>query len=403
MHALRRWALCAGLLAAVAAGSPRVWNASEPAEREAVGGGSPEEQPKEQPGEQPEKSPAQTPSTDPLALGAQSPVPDSALRRAAIDSLERGLAYLALRQAEQDDGSLPMARQKENVPIATTALASLAWMASGSGVERGPHGDSIARATDYLLRHVDLDDTSLSQGYVSAPNAVGKMHAHGFATLALAESFVNTPSSLRGRRTSEALVAAVRLIEITQGVEGGWWYDPRRLVEHENSITICLVQALRAAHGAGVEVDPRVIARAIDYVKRTQNEDGSFRYGLDHELATVGITAAAISTLNSTGEYASKEISNGVEWIWRELDRRQEARANTRFAYYERLYLAQALWQNSDPRLFERWYESELPKILTSQGEDGSWIDGTYGPCYATAMNCLVLAIPMGFLPIFQR
>ena len=246
----------------------------------------------------------------------------SAMQRASYAALERGLAYLAQQQQLRQDGSLPQDGQQA-VPIATAALASLAWMAGGSGIERGPHGRSVERAIDYLLRHVDLGDTSPRRGYVSAPNANGKMHAHGFATLALAESFATSPRTTRGRRTFEALVAAVRLIERTQGVEGGWWYDPQLVTDHENSITICLVQALRAAHNCGIEVETRVIARAVDYVKRTQNDDGSFRYGLNHDLATVGITAAAISTLNATGEYAGSAIAGGVEWIWRELDRRR--------------------------------------------------------------------------------
>lgn len=41
--------------------------------------------------------------------------------------------------------------------------------------------------------------------------------------------------------------------------------------------------------------------------------------------------------------------------------------------------------------------------MLTSQREDGSWHDDRFGDVYATATNCLVLALPEGLLPIFQR
>jgi hypothetical protein len=47
--------------------------------------------------------------------------------------------------------------------------------------------------------------------------------------------------------------------------------------------------------------------------------------------------------------------------------------------------------------------------VLQLQQKDGSWPAGgtnqesAVGPSYATAMNCLFLALPDGFLPIFQR
>ena len=323
-------------------------------------------------------------------------------REASLLALERGLEHLARRQAEEEDGSLG-GRGTQAVPVATAALASLAWMAAGSGPERGPRGRALARSIDYLLAHADLTQGSPVYGYVSAPNAIGKMHAHGYATLALAEAYSMSSDTLRGQRIAGALSAGVDLIERTQGAEGGWWYDPERTTQHENSITITLVQALRAAHNVGVRVDPAVIARAVDYVKRTQNEDGSFRYGLEHPSTTVAISAAAISTLNATGEYDGPSIAAGIEWIWGELDLRAGGGSSARFPYYERLYLAQALWQNPDPRVFERWYDEELMRVIATQAEDGSWSDETYGDAYATAMNCLVLAVPLGWLPIFQR
>jgi hypothetical protein len=41
--------------------------------------------------------------------------------------------------------------------------------------------------------------------------------------------------------------------------------------------------------------------------------------------------------------------------------------------------------------------------VLGAQRDDGSWGDARFGDVYATAMNCLVLAVPEGLLPIFQR
>jgi len=330
-----------------------------------------------------------------------------------LAALERGLAYLAARQGTQEDGSLPQDEEARFVPVAVTALASLAWMAAGSQPDRGPYGEEIVRAIDYLVRSANVTPTSDTYGYITDGGPDGRIHAHGFATLALSQAYSMSPRTVRGKKIARVLEAGVRLIENAQVHEGGWYYEPRRTLQHENSTTICVVQALRAARNAGIRVDPAVIARAIDYVKRTQNDDGGFRYGLDQDQTTIAITAAAVATLNATGEYTSREITTGIQWMLARLELRAEEEAEsprthrlqslTSFPYYERLYVAQALWQNPDRRLFERWWDRERTRILAAQDADGSWESRRFGSSYATAVNCLVLALPLELLPIFQR
>jgi hypothetical protein len=70
---------------------------------------------------------------------------------------------------------------------------------------------------------------------------------------------------------------------------------------------------------------------------------------------------------------------------------------------YQRLYLAQAFWQLSDTSHFERWFQDERERILRAQSADGSWKGSRFGSAYTTAVNCLVLSLPDGVLPIFQR
>ena len=50
-----------------------------------------------------------------------------------------------------------------------------------------------------------------------------------------------------------------------------------RTAEHEGSVTVCLVQALRGARNSGVRVDGTVIQRAIGYVESLQDETGGFQ------------------------------------------------------------------------------------------------------------------------------
>ena len=96
-------------------------------------------------------------------------------------------------------------------------------------------------------------------------------------------------------------------------------------------------------------------------------------------------------------------IEEAVLVIWKDLEERELNGGSAEFPYYERLYLAQAYWQLTDTRQFERWTDREGPRVLAAQKPDGSWSSRFYGDSYATAMNCLFLALPEGLLPIFQR
>lgn len=332
----------------------------------------------------------------------------SALDEPAALALERGLVWLAAEQAVVEDGSFPGAGGERNVPVPVSALAALAFMASGSSPERGPYGRNVALAIDYLLAHTDLVPGSATYGYVeSEGDSQSRMHGHGFATIALAQAWSMSPRTPRGQRIQKALTAATALIEKSQGLEGGWYYEPRSEVQHENSVTVVLVQALRAARGAGISVDSEVISRAVEYIRRCQTEDGSFRYALSSGETSVALTAAGLTILQSAGIYQGGEIERGTEALWRGVTHRGSGadplRAEVPFPHYERLYLGQALWQHSDPRLYAGWIGGERELLLAEQNPDGSWSDPQFGACYATAMNCLFLAIPAGLLPIFQR
>lgn len=346
------------------------------------------------------------PPVPPAPLARQEPAPAAPLAQETVElaahaAIDRGLEALAQIQADYGDGSFGKGSEQEWAPIGVAALGALAWMSAGSSPRRGPHGEEVERALDYLMRHADLAPESRHYGYIfNSGDRVSRTHGHGYATLALAEAY---GMSRQDERLKRVLTAAVARIESSQGSEGGWYYEPEVSASHEGSVTICYVQALRAARNSGLQVDAQVIARAESYVKRLQGEDGLFRYQLDLDRTSIALTAAGISTLNSAGEYDSKAIAAGVDAIWRRLDERTASGALPDFPHYERLYLAQALWQLSEQTQFTRWFADERRRIVRDQEPQGLWSDDRYGDAYATAVNCLVLALPEGVLPIFQR
>ena len=307
---------------------------------------------------------------------------------AAERAIERGLAALAEKQHE--DGSFGSGSYRGNVAIC--GLAGMAFMSGGSTPGRGPYGSQVARCLDYLLAN------SQESGFVVAPGAAshGPMYGHGFAALFLAECHGMSP---RGE-LREKLAKAVELIVNTQNVQGGWRYQPQR-ADADISVTICQVMALRAARNAGLHVPSETIDRCVDYVKRSQNPDGGFKYMVnvpgDSRFA---LTAAGLVALYSAGVYEGPEIDKGLEFMMRSLPGGNAPRQQGHY-HYGHYYAVQAAWQAGGD-YWQRWYPAIRDELLAQKTKEGSWPSST-GREYATAMACIVLQIPENHLPIFQR
>jgi len=87
------------------------------------------------------------------------------------------------------------------------------------------------------------------------------MYSHAFATLFLAEAY----GMAGGATCKAALARAVNLIVDCQNQHGGWRYNPLDR-EVDLSVTVCQLQALRAARNIGIKVPKSTIDLAARYV-----------------------------------------------------------------------------------------------------------------------------------------
>jgi hypothetical protein len=319
------------------------------------------------------------------------------------EMVRRSHVYLAKTQNPDGSFSLDPENQSDYIraPIAVTSLVCLSFMAGGNTPYAGPFRSQLKKGLTYLIRvcdaetgifHDDLDDTS-------------KMHGQGFAILALAQAygmFGIDDRSLDRKALDSALKSSVELVCKIQTEVGGWYYNPTFSSEHEGSITICIVEALRAARNAGIFVDKGVIDRAVNYVRRSQKNDGSFRYKLNDDKSSYALTAAGIATLNATGEYDSEAIDLGMEYMQKK-DPVLNLVPYEMYPQYARFYAAQAYYQFSDLSLWKRWYPRFVEECREQQYPNGSFYNGNYGAVYATSVTTLTLQVPFGYLPIFER
>src|SRR5437660_12399613 len=236
-------------------------------------------------------------------------------------------------------------------------------------------------------------------GFVAVPGSStdGRMYSHGFGTLFLAEAYGMTHRP----EVREKLEKAVQLIIDTQNNEGGWRYQPVRR-DADLSVTICQINALRAARNAGMFVPKETVEACIRYVKQSQNPDGGFRYMLQGGASAFPRSAAGVVALYSAAVYDAKEVESGVGYLKQFMP---EIKLGSRYShyYYGHYYAAQAMWIRGGDD-WATWYPAIRDELVRRQSmsSGGYWADSICNE-YGTAMALIILQMPNNYLPIFQR
>jgi squalene cyclase len=342
--------------------------------------------------------------------------------------VEAGLAWLA---AEQDsrgfwygaagakggdrggsnyriERSVAVQQMRGEGHIGVTAFAGMAFLAGGHLPNRGKYGEVVARALDYVLAHVS------ESGFITDSGT--RMYSHALATLFLAEVYGMSPS----KRIRKGLEDAIHIIVDGQNAEGGWRYY---LFSRDSdlSVTVCQLQALRAARNIGIQVPRSTIDRAVTYVRRSQvsggRTDGLYYYKItsgggggrngnrkdDH----FAINAAAVTALVSAGIYDERLLARPVDFLLRRM-RDEIVQFTHHFQFwYGNYYACQALFHADGvvrENAFRKYYEVMKDHLISDQKPDGRWInDVGPGDVFSTAVACVVLQVPKQYLPIFQR
>jgi hypothetical protein len=334
------------------------------------------------------------------------------LTRQTLKSIEKGLGFLVSLQGLDRPGATGAVCGKAGrYPVACTALAGLAFLGAGSTYNRGKYGANVKGCVDYFLgKGVKIQD---SKGYFN--DSQSRMHGHGFATMFLAEAYGSLPPG-DAKKASLAIIEAIKVIVLAQTKKGGWYYEPRYKAGYDSnldeaSITITMVQALRAARNAGFYVKKGTINKAIEYVRQCATPRG-FRYTLTMQGArsrrSYELTAAAVSVLHASGVYAdSKELKMGMKYMREVISAAgaptRASGQNGMFYFYGNLYAVQTMFQVGGEDWVE-FYKQGYPELISRQGRDGAWGGQVmWGRAYATASACIILQIPFRYLPIFQR
>jgi hypothetical protein len=363
-------------------------------------------------------------------------------------SIERSLAWLAKNQNKEGFFDCAIGNRvgysyhehSFGSHVGVTAIAGMAFLANGHVPGVGTYGELMKKIVGAMIH------SSQGNGYATLNGS--RMYSHAFATLFMAEVYGMTGDP----KLKKALKTAVKLIIQHQNKAGGWRYNPDA-DDADLSVVVCLVQALRAANNAGIHVPRGVIDHSLKYIRslaykredsvKANNQAFQRRY-IDHrryeggfyyqnmgrdgmtERVTFAICAAGVTALHGSGIYEGRELDGGYAFLKKRyldnrfpdriayegyaINRRGVVNRHARglrpheqsFQFFYGHYYAVQAFHQKGGRDWRRWFTKIRKDILSIQYADGHYKDEV-GENYATAMATLILSIPKGYLPIFQR
>jgi hypothetical protein len=213
------------------------------------------------------------------------------------------------------------------------------------------------------------------------------------------------------------LERATHIIVDSQNAHGAWRYNVFSN-DSDLSVTVCQLQALRAAHNIGIEIPKSAIDAAVAYVKASQIQTGRakgrYYYSIHGPRAfrksdQYSIQAAAATSLLAAGVYEHGLLAPVLDFLETEMGSVADYWPNHYYYWYGNYYAAQVFF-HADGLLsdgcFARYYTATRDHLLRTQRPDGRWLnpeDEGPGDAFGTGVACILLQIPKQFLPIFQR
>ena len=311
-------------------------------------------------------------------------------------SIAKALDYLAREQRRQGFWEANGGQYR----VAMTALSGMALLCEGSTTTRGRYAPQIRRAVDFLI------GASQPNGLIGYTDDFHYTYGHGFSMMFLSQVFGEEEDVTRRKQIQIVLEKAIRFSGEAQTSKGGWGYVSARDGNDfdEGSTCVTQVQGLRACRNAGIVVPGEIIERAKQYISECLTEDGGVQYSIRGGGARAPITAAAVASMYSAGDYGeSEDVRKMMEFCKRNIWPEGASVSTGGFGHwhYMHYYYAQVMYR--EPELWDRYIQEIEEVLVSTQSADGSWQEGHVGPVYVTAINATILQLRNNFLPIYQR
>lgn len=294
-----------------------------------------------------------------------------------------------LKEAQLPHGAWP-GRDK-----GMTGLALLSFLAQGQTPASTLYGGTVSRAIQYLK-------AAARDGYWGDPAKRGlggddhSVYEHAIVTYALAEALAMT----RDESLRPLLNQAVKYMLEGQQAEGGWdyGYNPDASIRSDLSVSGWHIQALAAAHAAGIRLPQMAGAmqRAARFCRAMQNEQtGEFTYSNEGGgQYTAGMTGVAVWGLHLLDEGRSAAARRGATVLACATCDWSDPPPGGLYAWY---YITHARFAGRIE--WENWNRQMATAFIAHQQADGGWkepgraIGFDEGPVYSTTLATLTLSV----------
>jgi len=321
-------------------------------------------------------------------------------KKESEDAVMRGLRWLV--KTQNPDGS--WAKGAKPTMAAMTGFGLLSFLGHGETPVSAEFGPTVQKALDWLV-----NNGVKNGGRLSAEPSISQAgsYAHGIATYALGEYYTMT----KDERVVEVLKQAITHIVKGQSSDGSWRYAYAESNHPDTSVSGWQIQALKAAHLTGLNVEgvDAAMDKAMVYLKSVQGPKGGFGYSSKEDrysLTGVGVLCTYFWKQTKDGS-----VRDGIEFILDSVKTRYPVEykgpnADLYAWYYNTqacLMVGGAAW-NTWNRLFQ-------DQLVKNQSPDGSWPPVTtsspgdlkdpegYGPFYRTNLCILMLEVYYRYMP----
>ncbi len=291
-----------------------------------------------------------------------------------------------------------------NIDVTLTSLAVLAFRSEGSTVETGRYAANIERGVNWLAKKARRDgefcqkntDQIIYQTYTNFHTS--------FAAWALSET-----TDTKAHR--KILARAARYLEKQQDEKtGGWGYNKfwKSYGRGTSWGWACIapthlaVTVLELLDNMGIEVDPEVVRRGMQYVTKCRGPSGGFAYRPAYRgMEYPGSTASALVSAYVIGSEWDDEWYRSQRYLRFNLSNIGNFRSEE-FLNYFHLFtaLASILASRED---YQDYWKLYRDTFVDEQNKDGSWDDLVGGKVYGTAIRLIVTQLPRENLTLQKK
>ncbi len=283
-----------------------------------------------------------------------------------------------------------------------TGLGVLTFLAHGETTASKKYGATVTRALRFLLGRQN------EKGEFAATDANTSSYAQAVCVYAVSEAYHMT----RIMELKFAMERGLQVLIDGQQPQGGFDYRFNKWLRRDTSLGSWCCQAMKAASIAGAENAGLSAALELAATDMTsvQLEDGGFGYTIPRGTGAIGITAAAVLSLQLLGHGGDPEAQRGLDFLGRADCRWKSPPEWPMSTWY---YVTQAKFHQGGAA-WTAWGKRFVLPFISHQNPDGSWTSAGMNlkagsrarenmhPVYATTMAALTLQVYYRFLPTYQ-